>query len=105
MKAGQAFWLNEHGEFSLEELCELSGFSEVELRELVEYGVLAPADSRAPQWAFGADRLAIARSARRLREDFELDTHAVALAITLLERIRDLETQLRDLRARLPRRY
>jgi len=95
-------WLHERLELALEELCELSGLSETELRELVDYGVLAPIDPDARHWAFGADRLVIARSARRLREDLDLDPSAVALVVTLLERVRDLETELRDLRAKLP---
>ena len=104
MKIEQAMWLNEQHELLLEELCELSGLSEAELRELVDYGVLAPIDSDAQHWTFGADRLVLARSARRLRKDFDLDPHGVALVVTLLERVRDLEEQLRDLRAKLPGR-
>ncbi len=102
MKTGQAMWLHERLELALEELCELSGLSETELRELVDYGVLAPIDPDAQRWAFGADRLVVARSARRLRQDFDLDPHAVALVVALLERVRDLEEELRHLRARLP---
>ncbi len=104
MKIEQATWLHQHYEFSLEELCELSGLSEAELRELVDHGVLAPIDSRARRWTFSADRLVVARSAFRLRRDLDLDPHGVALAVTLLQRVRDLEEELRDLRAKLPRR-
>ena len=102
MKIERAMWLHEQHELLLEELCELSGLSETELRELVDYGVLAPIDSDAQHWTFSADRLIVARSARRLRKDFDLDPHGVALAVTLLERVRDLEAELRDLRAKLP---
>ena len=102
MKIEQAMWLHEQHELLLEELCELSGLSETELRELVDYGVLAPIDSHAQHWTFSADRLIVARSARRLRKDFDLDPHGVALAVALLERVHDLEAELRDLRARLP---
>ena len=104
MKIEQAMWLNEQHELLLEELCELSGLSEAELRELVDHGVLAPIDSGAQHWTFSADRLVVARSARRLRKDFDLDPNGVALVVTLLERVRDLEAELRDLRAKLPRR-
>lgn len=44
----------------------------------------------------------VARSASRLRKDFDLDAQGLALAVALLERVRDLEEQLRDLRARIP---
>ena len=102
MRIQQARWLHEHYEFSLEELCELSGLSEAEVRDLVDFGVLAPTDPKAQRWTFSADRLVVARSASRLRKDFDLDPHGLALAVTLLERVRDLEAELRDLRARLP---
>jgi len=104
MKIEEALWLYEHGEFSLDDFRDLSGLSEAELRELVECGVLTPIDPHAANLTFSADRLVIARSARRLRRDFELDTDAVALAVTRLDRIRALEAELRDLRARLPGR-
>jgi len=102
VKIEQAMWLHERHELALEELCELSGLSETELRELVDYGVLAPVDSEARHWSFRADRPALPRRARRLRRAFDLDPHGVALVVTLLERVRDLEDELRDLRARLP---
>jgi len=104
MKIEEALWLHEHREFSLDDFRDLSGLSEAELRELVECGVLAPSDPRAANLTFSADRLVIARSAQRLRRDFELDADAVTLAVTLLERIRDLESELGDLRAKLPGR-
>lgn len=102
MRIEQESWLHEHYELSLAQVCELSGLSETELRALVEFGALAPADPLAREWTFGADRLPVARSAHRLRRDFDLDFQGLALAITLLERVRDLEEQLRDLRARIP---
>ncbi len=37
-----------------------------------------------------------------LRHDFDLDMHELALILIYLDRIRDLEAQLQDLRARLP---
>ncbi len=104
MKIEQATWLHEHYEFSLEELSELSGLTEAELRELVDDGVLAPIEPGARAWTFRADRLVVARSARRLRKELELDPHGVALVVTLLERVRGLEAELRDLQAKLPRR-
>jgi hypothetical protein len=102
VKIEQAMWLNEQHELLLEELCELSGLSETELRELVDCGALAPTDPDAKHWTFSADRLVVARSAFRLRKDFDLEPLGVALVVTLLERVRNLEAELRDLRAKLP---
>jgi chaperone modulatory protein CbpM len=104
MKIEQESWLHEHYEFSMTELCELSGLTEADLRGLVDCGAIAPADPLAREWTFSADRLVVARSAHRLRRDFDLDPQGLALAVTLLERVRDLEEQVRSLRARLPGR-
>ena len=95
-------WLDERDELSLAELCELSGLAESELRVLVECGAIVPVDPAAREWTFGADLLVVARSAFRLRRDFELDSQGLALAVALLERVRILEEELRALRARLP---
>ncbi|WP_369125181.1 chaperone modulator CbpM, partial [Cryobacterium sp. RTS3] len=43
-----------------------------------------------------------ARTARRLRDDFELDGHGLAVALNLLRRIRELEAQLTHAQAKLP---
>ena len=102
MSIEQGRWLHERYELSLSELCELSGLSESELRVLVDFGAIVPADPEAREWTFSSDRLVVARSASRLRKDFDLDAQGLALAVALLERVRDLEEQLRDLRARLP---
>ena len=102
MSVEQGRWLHERYELTLAELCELSGLSESELRVLVDFGAIAPADPDAREWTFSSDRLIVARSASRLRKDFDLDPQGLALAVALLERVRDLEEQLRDLRARIP---
>lgn len=100
----QVHWLDQHHELSLLELVELSGLLEADLRELVDVGAMVPVDPDATPWTFRADCIATARTARRLRADFELDAQGLALALRLLDRIRDLEAQLCDLRAQLPRR-
>jgi len=43
----------------------------------------------------------VTRTAYRLRNDFELDTPALTLALSLLDRVHDLEAQLCELRAQL----
>ena len=99
-----AEWLDAHHEFSFAELVQFSGMSEAELRELVDYGVLTPTDPQQAAWTFSGDVVVTVQAAGRLRDDLELDAQALALALTLINRIRDLEAQLRNLRAQLPRR-
>ena len=100
----EVLWLEEHGEITLSQLAELSRLTEAELLELIECGVIVPADPHAARLRFAAHSIVAARTACRLRDDFELDAHGVALAITLLDRIRDLEAQVQDLLARMPHR-
>ena len=102
----EIFWLREHHALSVNQLAEWSGLSEAEITELADYGAITPMDADAATLTFDAQCLVAARTARRLRDDFDLNTQGVALALTLtlLDRVRDLETQLGDLRARLPRR-
>lgn len=101
----EAVWPDSDREFSLAELSQVSGLSQEMLRELVDYGALVPTNPRAEQWTFGASFIVAVQTAGRLRDDLELEPHALALALTLIDRIRELESQLRDLRAQLPRRF
>lgn len=101
----EPLWLDRQREVSLSDLVRLSNLSEADVLELVEYGALAPLDARSTPPTFSADCVVIVRRACRLRSEFELDTHALALALRFIERIRDLETQLDAARALLPRRY
>jgi chaperone modulatory protein CbpM len=87
-------WLDEHFEYSLEELAERSHLSHAELQSLIDSGAISSLDVGA---------LKAARTAARLRADFETDLHGVALAMTLLRRIEELEGELSALRARAPR--
>jgi chaperone modulatory protein CbpM len=103
LEHAEAVWLDEHGSVTLIELCECSGLTESELRDLVELGALEPVDPDAAQWSFAARCISSARTASRLRTDFELDTHGLALVLSLLERVEELESALQRLNARLPR--
>src|SRR5712671_2920768 len=98
----EALWLDERQQFSLAELAELSGLPEAEVRQLIDYAALAPAAAGAGETKFSADCLVTARMALRLRNDFELDAGGLALTLTLIERIRTLEAQLRALHAQFP---
>jgi chaperone modulatory protein CbpM len=100
----EVFWLHEHQALSLNQLAELSGLSEAEINELADYGAIAPMDTDVQQLSFNAQSIVPARTARRLRDDFDLNMHGVTLALTLLDRVHDLEMQLGNLRAQLPRR-
>jgi chaperone modulatory protein CbpM len=96
-----AMWLHARAQVSIVELAESSGLPEPVLRELVEYGALAPADPQAPQWVFSGDCLVRVRTAARLRNDLELETPALALVLSLLDEIHRLDREVRHLGAQL----
>ena len=99
-------WLHSHRQVSIVELAEACGLEESTVRELVEYGALAPADPQAGQWAFSADCVVRVRTAARLCTDLELETRALALVLSFIERISRLEGEVRNLQAQVaaPRR-
>ncbi len=103
IEINEAEWVDEHQQFSLAELADLSGMPEAELRQLVDYATLTPIDSDTAEARFGAECLVTARMAQRLRNDFDLDTSGLALALSLLERVHELEKRLQSLGAQFPK--
>ena len=99
----EALWQDAHHLLALAELAALSGLSEAEVLELVAHDVLAPAPAPSGQVVFSVTAVRIARTARKLGEDYALEPHGVAVVLGYIDRIRDLEAELRALQARLPR--
>jgi chaperone modulatory protein CbpM len=97
-----ALWLEDHRRVPLRELAEVSGLTEAEVVELVEYGALSPAGAPAEHWVFSVSAITVARTAHRLGEEFALEPHGVALLLAYVERIRELEAELRAARATGP---
>ena len=85
------------------ELAELSGLSEAELRELVDYGALSPGVEVEGEWRFAVHAVTVARTAHRLGVEFDLEPPGVALLLAYVERVRELEAQVCALKALLPR--
>lgn len=94
MHVTHAVWLNDTAVCSIEHLVEVSGLSPDDVRNLVEDGVMAPADASNPGGGFHSMHVLTVRQARRLRDDFELDRNGPALTLTLLRRIDSLEQAL-----------
>jgi chaperone modulatory protein CbpM len=96
-------FLDETTEVALEELLSGSGLQREELIELVELGVLHPSGTSERLWRFSSRAIWLGRRAARLRDDFGLNAAGMALALTYLERIDELERRLRELQCQLPR--
>ena len=96
-----AMHLDTIAEVTWTQLLHSSGLPESELRELVRYGALVPCNPDAPVWTFEARWLVVAKTASRIRRDFELDPYAVSVVLSDLERIGRLEDEIRALRAQV----
>jgi chaperone modulatory protein CbpM len=96
-------WLVSPHLVSQADLAAMCGVPAAELGELVEYGALAPLrpDPQQPM-LFDAGCVPHLREAFRLRKDFDLELFAVGLLLGYLERIQELERQVRALQAQLP---
>lgn len=97
----ESVWLDDRALCSAQQLIEVSGLSSEQFLELMEIGVIVAVDNTAQVKLFQLRYISIANIARRLRDDFELDTHGVALAMTLLRHIEELKDELLSTRARL----
>lgn len=94
-------WLNDQAVCSAQHLAEISGLSGEEIDELIANRIIVPVDDASSPPAFALRWVVTATTARRLRDDFELDRNGVSLALTLMQRIEDLEAQVDTLRAQL----
>jgi len=92
-------WVTEAEEYSFAELVAVSGLPEAQLRELIDYGALRPANPEAASLTFTGQCLLSVRAAHRIQASFELEPHGLALVVSLLERIRELEAKLSRLHA------
>jgi hypothetical protein len=99
-QTSEAVRLDAVTEITCVELVNASGLPEDEVRELVQYGALVPRDPAAPTWTFESRSLVVVRTASRLRREYELDPHGVSVVLGYVERIAELESELRALRAR-----
>jgi chaperone modulatory protein CbpM len=101
----QVAWLDARETVTVTELSRVSGLSPSELQELVEYGALAPVQrtQTTTTLVFSAACVAPLRHAVRLRRDFDLDLFMVGMLLDYLQRIEDLEKQVRSLKAQLPK--
>jgi len=95
-----AAWLEEHRLVSIDELTDRWGVSSSQLHDFIAHGVLEPA--AAPRGAgFRLETVSLVRTACRLQQELELDTHAVGVVLELLQRLRALESEVDALRAQL----
>ena len=99
MNVSRTGWLEcliveEQVEFTLLELCRVSGASELQIIDWIEQGAIQPKRvSEVDGPHFDGVSLRRARKARHLAQDLEINAAGIALALDLLDEIEALRTQ------------
>ncbi|WP_028357503.1 chaperone modulator CbpM [Brackiella oedipodis] len=93
----EAIWLNQDQVCSLQHIVEVSGLTEPEVISLADAGVLPMVDTKQSEspYVFYSECMVTATKARRLRDDFELQGDGLSLVLQLLDRIEELQRQIR----------
>ena len=97
----ESVWLNDVDVCRVEYLAEVSGLSIEEIEDLIDTDVIKPVDTGTPTRMFQLSYVVTVKTARRLRDDFELDRRGLALALSLLQRIDELQAEIHATKARL----
>jgi chaperone modulatory protein CbpM len=96
----ESVWMNGMHFCHIEHMVEVSGLSVDEIEDLIAHDVISPVNPLEKPYSFALHYVLIAKKARRLRDDFSLDSHGITLALTLLNRISELENELIELKAK-----
>jgi len=91
--------LDERVEVSLLEICHVCDRKEDWVIGLVNEGILTPIGEHNEQWRFSGAGLQKAKAAVRLERDLGINIAGIALAIELIEEIKDLRERLYRLEA------
>ncbi|SAK60948.1 Chaperone modulatory protein CbpM [Caballeronia temeraria] len=86
--------VEERIEFTLVELCRITGASRDDFARWVEEGAFEPQGAGVEEWRFSGTCLGRAITAQRLKTDLELNAPGVALALDLLDQIDALRKRL-----------
>ena len=89
--------LDERLEFTLDEVCRVSGLQARVIVNMVTEGMLEPLGESPERWRFPGDTLARLRRAQRLQADLGINLPGVALALDLLDELRALRCRVANL--------
>ena len=81
-------------ELTLADLCECCGLTEELITTYVSEGIIEPHGSGKMQWRFSRIHLIEVRRASRLERDLGLNAAGVALALDLMDDIKELKRRL-----------
>ncbi|NNJ90877.1 MAG: MerR family transcriptional regulator [Gammaproteobacteria bacterium] len=101
LKIIQGEILEEEVKISLSQLCRLSNLPAESILEMMEYGVIEPYQHSTEKWLFKGDSVYRLRCAQRLKKDLHVNTAGAALALDLLQEMKQMRMRLRRLEEQL----
>ena len=93
-------WRTGHSLLTLEELASAAGLSPELVDVFVRYQLVEPAVNTGPYPLFHTSTVDRLQRILRLRQDLGVNLSAVAVILEMIERIEELQTELRLLRSR-----
>lgn len=93
-KVHTAIIVDENTLYSIEEVCEACGIPTELLLELIEHGIIEPIGLTQSEWQFTAISLHRSQKAMRLQNDLGVNLPGIALALDLLDELKDLRARL-----------
>lgn len=86
--------LDEDVELTLTEICQICHTSTDHLNELIEYGIVEPTGNQPAHWRFRGIYVQRIRCSQRLQRDLGVNSAGAALALDLLEEVKQLRARL-----------
>jgi chaperone modulatory protein CbpM len=93
----EAIWPEMADTVGITDLALACAMSRDDLQELMEFGALLPLASSTAEPVFPIGCMASLRTAEKLRRDYDLDLFVVVIVMDYLQRIEQLESQVRSL--------
>lgn len=85
----------EDGSLTLEQLCDACGVHTDWVISLIEESIIEPQGDQIQVWRFSGTSLMRVHSAQRLQRDLGINIAGIALALDLMEELRNLRAQLK----------
>lgn len=86
---------------SLQELCYLCSLEEGNVIEMVQIGILYPEGEHTQDWHFSLFQLQRVKKAQKLKKELKLNLQGIALSLELLDEIKALRENLKQLHHQL----
>jgi len=84
--------------FTLADLCRSCSVPAEVINDMIEYGIIEPSGDTVAQWQFAGGCLWRVTTVVRLQRDLEVNLAGAALALDLIEEVRELRRQLRTVK-------